>query len=375
MTRAALFKNMYCKKIILQNYRNIGEAAIDFSPGINVLVGNNAQGKTNVLEAIYTFARGKSFRGASDREIATIGKNEYFSLLHYEAGGRQQQLSIRYYEGEKLRQHNGIKIDRLADMIGLFRAVFFCPEHLDLIKGGAGERRALLNIALSQSLPGYLKWLGNYNTILANRNALLRDERLLCQNKSQIEAWSLTLADYAAELYMARRAYVARLEFYMNHFISDMTAGAETVKLRYRCDIQNEGAEKEEAKQAYRALLLGNLEREKAAGATLYGVHRDDIVIKLNGLAARDFTSQGQQRSLALAIKLSEGEISKELVGEYPVFLFDDVLSELDESRRKYVLRALCDRQILITSCEKEFFSDTQDIRMINVQNGTYSVL
>lgn len=364
---------MYCQSITLDNYRNIEKATVDFSPGVNVLIGNNAQGKTNILEAIYNFARGKSFRGASDRELATIGKNEYFSELYYEAEGRKQKLSIRYYEGAKVRLHNGIKIDRLLDMIGRFRAVFFCPEHLALIKGGAGERRSLLNIALSQSMPGYIKWLGNYNIILANRNALLRDNSDIAKTRAQIEAWSFTLASYAAEIYMARKAYIERLAYYMNLFINEMTAGAESVTLRYRCDIVDKEADKEKIVREYTDLLLNNIEKEKNSSSTLYGIHRDDIVIKINGISARNFTSQGQQRSLALAIKLSEGEISREMMGEYPVFLFDDVLSELDESRRKYVLNALGNRQIIITTCEKNIFSKVGDIHIIHVEKGRYT--
>lgn len=364
---------MYCRSIALENYRNIEKARIEFNTGVNVLFGCNAQGKTNVLEAVYTFARGKSFRGASDREISSFGKNEYFCELEYEAGGRKQKLSTRYYEGAKVRLHNGVKIDRLFDMIGRFRAVFFCPEHLALVKGGAGERRSLLNIALSQSMPGYIRWLSDYNTVLANRNALLRSDGDTAKNRQQLEVWSAGLAAYAADICIARRAYISRLEHYMNMFMKDMTDGAECVTLKYRCDADNSTVLKADLIKEYNELLTKNTEKERSSGATLYGIHRDDIIIKLNGASARHFTSQGQQRSIALALKLSEGEISRELMGEYPVFLFDDVLSELDESRRQYVLNSLCGRQIIITTCEKSLFDGACDLKLIRVENGKYT--
>ena len=233
----------------------------------------------------------------------------------------------------------------------------------------------MLNIALSQSMPGYIKWLSNYNAIVVNRNTLLREENFSAKNKSQIEAWSLILANYAADIYMARKDYISRLEYYINLYINEMTRGAESVSLRYRCDIDDKEATKEKVIQDYTSLLLNNIEKEKNAKATLYGIHRDDIIIKLNGVNSRNFTSQGQQRSIALAIKLAEGEISRDLMGEYPVFLFDDVLSELDDSRKNYVLNALENRQIIITSCEKDLFCDDREIRKIYVEKGKYTIL
>ena len=363
---------MYCNGIALTDFRNIASAAVQFEKGVNVLYGNNAQGKTNLLEAIYFAAIGKSFRGQHSPEVIRFGA-EYASLsMDFTAGGREQNISMRLFPNNRARavEKNKVRVTRISELLGSFRAVLFCPEHLSLIKGGPGERRQFLDIAVSASEHVYLSTLQRYTHILKQRNALIKKAKEEPELfRSTVDVWSAQLAREGAYIARSRERYVKRAERYVKECFASMTGEREVPTVLYHGPNKsgNDYSDVERTEKELYGLLCNNHEREIGAGCTLWGIHKDDIEVELNGHSARLFASQGQQRSLALALKLAEGEICREDCGEYPVFLFDDVLSELDSRRRAYLLEKIEGKQVIMTGCEQlQQFSG----KLFYVENG-----
>lgn len=358
---------MFCKKIIYRDFRNIESAKLEFCPETNIFAGENAEGKTSAIEGIYLFARGKSFRCQKDTEMIRFGCDFSTVDMEFNDSVRIHNMRIAHSrDGRRLCKHNGIDIKRLSEFIGHFRAVIFCPAHLSIVKDGPAVRRSFADSAISQILPSYVAALQKYNSILSQRNALIKNAYFQRDVfDSTIEYWSLQLAAEAEKISKKRAWYIEQLAEYADGFIGDMTGNKEKLTLIYRG-----GKSKEE----YFEELMSNHEREIKYGSTLYGIHKDDIDIFLSGHEARSFASQGQQRSIALALKLSEGEISKKECGSYPVFLLDDVLSELDMSRRQYVLSGLKNRQTFITSCSTEDFKGLENALTYTVKQGQFTV-
>lgn len=372
---------MLCKKVELQNFRNAECETVTFDSGINVLHGENAQGKTNLLEAIYYVSLGKSFRGSKDAEIIRFGEEYAAISLDFIAQGREQNVTMRFSDNARQKKtvtHNGVKITKLSELVGEFRAVLFSPDHLQMIKDGPSLRRNYLDVAISQLRPMYLHSLQKYNKILLNRNKLIKNaEEDRATFDSTVDFWSAQLAHEAAIIAKARAEYVQKSGDIIAEFYRRMCQSGEideTPELIYAGSAKQDGElyfDTEVTEKNFLRLLTDFHEREIAAGSTLYGIHKDDIIINLNGKNTRLYSSQGQQRSLALAMKLAEGEICRMDCGEYPVFLFDDVFSELDSIRRKNLLREIADRQVIITSCESDMDFDIP-YRRIEVAKGKY---
>ena len=371
---------MVCKSIRIENFRNIGEAEVHFSPGVNVLYGDNAQGKTNLLEAVYFTALGKSFRPAKEAELIRFGAEGCRILNTFSDSLRTQTLSYRLSggRGRRLVEQNGVRVTRMSDMVGAFRVVLFCPEHLSLIQGGPELRRGYLNVALSQLRPVYLRALQRYNQILKERNSLLRRaQEDMATFRATEPMWSAQLAHEAALIAAMRDVYISRVNRLVAACFSDMTEDGEVPELTYVNSLGLTGealADRADVEARYLSLLSTRHDREIGAGATLWGIHKDDIAVTLNGRPARQFASQGQQRSLALAMKLAEGEISaQESGGDRPVFLFDDVLSELDSRRRAYLMGELEGRQVIMTTCDPSASGIAADrVHTIRVTEGRY---
>ncbi len=414
---------MTADRIVLRDFRNIESADIALSPGVNVFLGNNAQGKTNLLESLYLFAAGRSHRTSHERDMVRFGQ-PYFELsLETSAvdvtrigrsrtgyvqsavgtndggraeytqsavgtndGGRAEfprsDLPIRrrelgfkvFAEGTRKREckKNGVVVP-LTELIGAFRAVLFCPEHLSIVKSGPAERRSFLDIALCQLKPVYLKSLSRHNRILKQRNALLKQLADGNGDRELLEVASDQLAREAAYIFVARRNYIRALDIEMKRFFLDLcevTGESEQPSLVYHsslgddCELDESGAYK-----CYLERLSANTAREEAAGATLYGSHKDDIIIRLDGRDARLYASQGQQRSLALSMKLGEGQISRSETGDEPVYLFDDVLSELDPRRQLFLLSKLRS-QVIMTACTPPSEEANITANIINVFQG-----
>ena len=367
---------MFCRNIYVENFRNIASADVDFCEGVNVLIGDNAQGKTNLVEAIYTTALGKSFRQGSDKDIIRFGEEYCFVKNKYFDGLRDSEISMRIFSDRRAKkvEQNGMKVARTSEMVGSFKIVIFCPEHLSLIKEGPALRRGFLDVAISQIRPLYLRSLQRYNNILKQRNALIKSAEEDMQSfKATIDLFSDQLAHEAAVITNYRVKYIDELKNHVGNCFCDMMGDREVPEVEYisSCKLQeSECFDISACENAYRNLYFSHHDREIAAGATLWGIHKDDMEIYLNRNRARFFASQGQQRSLSLAFKLAEGEIIRKECGDYPVFLFDDVLSELDAGRRSYLLSSIKDKQVILTCCEK---NDIVADKLIHVKNGVFS--
>lgn len=363
---------MNITKFKAKSFRNIESCEIELSDGVNILLGENAQGKTNAVEGIYMFARGKFFRASKECEVCRFGDGGFNLEIEYTEGGRKNSLTYSSFGNEKKITKNGYKINKIYEMIGSLRAVLFSPDDLRLIKGSPEERRSFLNIAISQRSPVYIKYYSAYKKALENRNCLLRlSKGGFPIDENELYSWSLSVAEYASFIYLMRMDYIKRLSEFASVEMKKISSGDEILTLSYKSDINGDFGDREDVKKEYIKILTGETERERAAGVSLFGIHHDDIEIMINGKNARSFASQGQTRSAVLALKLSEGEIIKEEYGEYPVYLFDDVLSELDEGRKKYVLSKKGEKQIIITTCEAGDYMNFAD-RVIKVSGGRY---
>ena len=368
---------MICKKITYNNFRNIENEELTLSPGVNVIRGENAQGKSNMLEGIYFFARGRSFRASKDKELIRFGENEALLSLEFSRDDSERTSTITAAipsQGKKIITRNGAKLTSLKEMIGTFRAVLFCPAHLTLVDGGPSLRRSFLDIALSQLYPTYLDSLSQYNRAMGQRTALLREAA--AGKKIDSYMWDIyadQLAKSGARIAARRSEYVRGLSDSVSSFFSDMTGGRETPLLSYKSDALDGDMTYDEIISEGEKLLYeqitASLDRDIKYSMNSHGIHRDDIAIKINQKDARLYASQGQRRSLALSMKLAEGELAKKASGEFPVFLLDDVLSELDRNRRAFILGCLKDRQIIVTSCEDDHF-DRENVKFITVENG-----
>ena len=366
---------MYCKRIRIKDFRNISEEKIEFSNGVNVVSGENAQGKTNLLEAIYYVSVGKSFRATQNSEIIRFGSKRAVIELDFDDGTREQTIKMTVFK-EKKRQaeKNGVKIEKLSDIVGYFRTVLFCPEHLSLVKEGPALRRNYLDIAISRARPMYLYALQKHNYILKQRNLLIKNA--LNDRKTfdaTVDLWSEQLAHEAAVITKFRAEFIKKVDIHVKECFFEMSSDREKPDVRYKSSSKLTGEELldlEKIEERFKTLLTENHEREIYAGATLYGAHKDDMVVLLNSEEARFFASQGQQRSLAIALKLAEGEICYSEFNDYPVFLFDDVLSELDSKRRDYLINRIKGKQVIMTTCDK---NEIREAKQILVEDGKYT--
>ncbi len=386
---------MVCKSIEVHNFRNIETASVAFSDGVNLLHGDNAQGKTNLLEAIYFTALGKSFRPVKEAELVRFGESSAEMVNRFRDSVREQTLTFRLFSGKGRRvvEQNGMRVGKMSEMVGAFRVVLFCPEHLSLVQGGPELRRNYLNVALSQLRPIYLQSLQRYNRLLKERNALIkRAPEDMATFRATEPLWSAQLAHEAAVITIHRARYIGQVSAHVKTCFADMMkhygdgeAASELPDLTYvptlGSDFLSENPDPAlftdvgRLEMRYLELLSTRHDREIGAGATLWGIHKDDIRVTLNGRPARLYASQGQQRSLALAMKLAEGWVSAyESAGDMPVFLFDDVLSELDARRREYLVREMQGRQVIMTACDPDSanFGDA-GVHLVHVRAGTYT--
>ncbi|MBE6535260.1 MAG: DNA replication/repair protein RecF [Ruminococcaceae bacterium] len=367
---------MFCRNIYVEKFRNIDLASVDLCEGVNVLLGENAQGKTNLLEAIYMTSLGKSFRMGNDKDVINFESDYCYVKNSYTDDQRDMEIGMRIFKDRRAKviEQNKIKIRKTSEMVGGFKVVLFCPEHLSIVKDGPAERRSFYDVAISQIRPLYIKSLQRYNAILKERNALLKfaiEDRTNFNNT--IDLFSSQLAHEAAIITSYRVAYTDKLKNYVGECFVNMTNGREKPSVEYVSSSKlsaDDCRDIKKVEQTYMELYSSNHEREIATESTLWGIHKDDLDIYLDGNRARIFASQGQQRSLSLALKLAEGEIIRdECGGDYPVFLFDDVLSELDRERRAYLLSNIQNKQVIMTCCED---IGVKADKLIKVKGGVF---
>ncbi len=361
---------MHITGLKTENFRNLQDGCLLPCQGVNVIYGGNAQGKTNLLEALWLFTGGHSFRGAKDAELPRLSPggeaNEPRAslFLDFFSEGRQQAAALNIENGRRSSVINGVKKKTGTALVGKLRGVIFSPEHLLLIKEGPARRRSFLDGALCQLKPGYAGMLSLFQRALAQRNALLKDMVRYPELSDTLEVWDARFAKLGAEVMAERGAYVKRLAPKVQEIYGGISKGREELFVSYAPAV----------KAGYEQALLGELARTRRsdvrAGFTTMGPHRDDLDITLNGVSARAYGSQGQQRSAVLALKLAEAEALSTLTGETPVVLLDDVMSELDQSRQDYLLNHLHGRQVFITCCSPETVSLMETGRRFRVEAG-----
>ena len=362
---------MNVEALTLRGFRNYGEAAVRFDAGINVISGQNAQGKTNLLEAIYLLAGGRSFRTRFDQELIGFSYDAAEIEAAAYAAGREQNIRILLRRGlPKQIWRNRVKT-RAGELSESVHAVLFSPDDLNLIRDGAAARRRLMDLAISQLRPGYAALLSDYRRLYENKTRLLRDYRDDPHFADTFDAFSDTMARLSAKLIRYRAAFVRRLAEAAAPIHREFIA-TETLEIRYATVSTVTDCTASE-QSIYGKILEHQANRraaEIAAGSCLTGAHKDDIEITLDGRPARVYASQGQTRTAALSLKLAEREIFLEETGEYPVLLLDDVLSELDANRQEYVLNRIGGGQTLITCCEDGQIVRKTGGRVIFVENG-----
>lgn len=368
---------MTVTRLTTSSFRNLRDGEILPCPQVNVIYGDNAQGKTNLLEALWLFTGGHSFRGAKDTELPRLdaaGINAPLSTLtlDFYTEGRDQRAELTIENGKRGCTLNGVKKKTASALVGKVRAVIFSPEHLLLVKEGPSRRRNFIDGALCQLRPGYAVALSRYNRALLQRNALLKDLFRFPDLRDTLEVWDARLAGLGVTVLQERAAYVARLAPRVREIYAGISKGRELIDIAYSPSIGE--AVENLPFQELEALFLEELRRTVAAdtkaGFTTVGPHRDDLEVTLNGLSARTYGSQGQQRSCVLALKLAEAETLADVSGETPIVLLDDVMSELDQSRQDYLLNHLHGRQVFITCCSPETVSLQETGRRFRVEAG-----
>lgn len=373
---------MILSHVFLTQFRNVTEAEIDFADGVNVLWGDNAQGKSNILEALYYCARGRSFRGASEKQMIQNGADfaSFGVTFQKQGAAHPQSLTFSFLAGgRKLMERDGIRMTSLVEMVGRLHAILFTPQHLSIVAGSPADRRSFMDVAIAMCYPPYIPALAAYKRNLEQRNALLRDTAAdgRTPDTELLGVYTRALAEAGERVASIRADFLCRLNELSAAQMIAISHGRDKMTLRYvpsgapvrdteypmnRAVLGDDIPNGEYTETLYRR-LMEDLRRELLFKTTLHGPHRDDIDIVLSGMPARGFASQGQTRSIALAMKLAEGSLSRVLLGEKPVYLLDDVLSELDEQRRRYLLRELSEEQLIITSCEPDLRLRAADVQ------------
>ena len=355
---------MYIQSIELSNYRNYRSLEMEFDRGTNILFGDNAQGKTNILESIYLSGTSRSHRTARDRELIRFGQEE----AHIRTNVRKNDLS--YCVDIHIRQAkskgiaiNGVPVKKASDLFGLLGIIFFSPEDLNIVKNGPAERRHFINAELSQIDRIYLSDLSNYNKALNQRNSLLKGILDHPELRETLDVWDDQLVSYGKRLIARRREFIADLIPIVRGIHRKLSGGIEDLLLAYEPNIDDTFFEDE---------LFRARDRDMRMGTTTVGPHRDDLKLSIASVDIRRFGSQGQQRTCALSLKLAEIQMMEAKRGEKPILLLDDVLSELDSNRQNYLLESINDIQTII-SCTglDEFVKNKFSVhRVYEISNG-----
>lgn len=348
---------MYIKSIKLNNFRNIDNIFLEFNKEANVIFGNNAQGKTNIIEAIYLFSHGRGFRTNKDKELLKFDENYFFTQIKYVKNNEENEIIISYDKttNKKYIKINNIVQKKLSSIIGNINLVIFKPNDIELIKNGPSIRRKFLDILISSLEKKYLYFLSKYNNILEERNKILKLIKLNDKNSekynSNIELLNIyteQLIENCVKIYNYRHEYIEKLnkEIYTIHEnISNNKINVEKLKLKYISKCSNY----EELKREYDRTLDMDIQK----GFTEIGIHKDDFKITINSLDVEKYGSQGQQKSSVLSLKLAELKIIENKVGEKPILLLDDFMSELDDNRIKNIINSIKDIQIILTTTKK----------------------
>lgn len=351
---------MWIKKIKIKNFRNYKEQEINLEKNINIFYGENAQGKTNIIESIFLCSLGKSFRAKKDIEMIKLNEKNAIVEIEYEKSDREGKIKIEL-ENKKNIYLNGIKIKKLSELLGNLNIVIFTPDDINILKGGPQNRRRFLDIMISQLRPNYMHILNLYLKTIDQRNKYLKQIKEENKDEKLLEIWDEKLAEYAIKIYEYRKEFIDKIIEKIKIIHNKITNGKEEIQLEYLTECIN--------KEKYLYLLKVRRKLDIIKGFTTKGIHRDDFMIYINKKEINIYGSQGQNRTAMLSLKLAELQVIYDEIGEYPILLLDDFMSELDKNRRKNFLENIKDTQVIITGTEK---LDIENLKYLeyNVSNG-----
>ena len=358
---------MYISSLTLTNFRNYSKEKIEFSPHTNVIYGDNAQGKTNILEAVYIFSQGRSHRAKTDGELIRFGE-EFAKLgLEFHDTERDYKALLQIIKnGKKNIRINGVQITRLSMLMNYLNAVMFSPEDLTLVKGSPSSRRRFMDSAISQLYPRYLPSLIDYHKALAQKNSLLKTLKTSgAHSDTMLSVWNEQLATEAEKIIKYRLEFIKLISDFASRVQSEISK--ETLEISYHAGVKCDAYDRNTIYDYFER----NQRREIALASAQVGVQRDDLIISVNGKDARLYGSQGQQRTAALSMKIAQADYIENTKNEYPVLLLDDIMSELDAHRRGYLAERIRGRQVLITSTDTDLKFSTDRTKLIHIKGGT----
>lgn len=357
---------MYIKELELKNYRNYDKLQIEFDKKVNLILGNNAEGKTNLIESIYLSSIGRSFRTNKDAELIKFDKDE--SLIKAKAEKNYGDTTVEIFikkNAKKYIKKDGVNIKKLSELLENILIVIFSPEDLKIVKEEPEKRRNFIDRELCQISPYYYDSLDNYKKILNQRNAYLKEDKV---DANLLDLWDVQLAKYGVRVINERNKFVKKISDYSGNIHKSITNGKEELVVVYEPNITL----CENQEECFYEELRKNLNNDLKHRNTGKGPHRDDIAFFVNGINMRSFGSQGQQRTSALSIKLAELNLIKEETGEDAILLLDDVMSELDVERQEFLIRTLKDNQVFITTTDvdQRILDSFPNGKIIFVENG-----
>ena len=351
---------MYIEKIKLQNFRNYKQLELNLNKNINIIYGNNAQGKTNILESIFLCSFGKSFRTTKEKEMIKFNETNLIVEIFYQKKDRDGKIKIEI--GDKKQIYlNGIKIKKLSELLGNVNIVIFTPDDINILKDGPAGRRRFLDMMIGQLRPNYVYNLNMYLKTIEQRNNYLRQIREENKPEEMLEIWDEKLADYAEKIFNYRDEFIKKIMQKINKIHSEITENKETLEIEYISNC--------EKKENYLKLLKERRKLDIIKGFTTKGIHRDDFMIYINEKEVGTYGSQGQNRTVVLSLKLAELNVIYDEIGEYPILLLDDFMSELDEERRKNFLNNIKNTQVILTGTEKIDLPNLE-CNLYNVKKG-----
>ncbi len=351
---------MYIKKVLLKNFRNYEEQEISLNKNINIIYGNNAQGKTNIIEAIFLCAYGKSFKAKKDKDLIKFGESQSRVEVEYEKIDREGSI-LAEINDKKTFFINHVKQNKISDIIGKINVVIFTPDDIEIIKDGPAKRRKFLDMMISSLKPNYLHLLNDYNKVLEQRNNYLRQIKIERKDENLLDIWDEQLAEFAFKIFEYRKLYIEKISNIIEDIHNLITkSGKEEISIKY--------ISTGKSKESFLEYLKKSRKIDIQRGFTGVGIHRDDFMISVNGKAVSIFGSQGQQRTAILTLKLCELRIVKEEIDDTPILLLDDFMSELDEKRRTSFLENIKGNQVIITCTDRIFLENESDT--FYVENG-----
>lgn len=351
---------MKINSLTCKNFRNIEEINIIPCEEMNVICGENAQGKTNIIESIWLFTGAKSFRGAKDNEFIKFGTEKAVINLEFESFGVENEAQI-IIDSQKKAILNQKPLKSTSLLAGNFNAIVFSPTDLSLVKDGPSARRKFLDIAIGQLKPSYINLLRDYIRAVTQRNKIIKEYKFDSTLSIMLDVFEEEIAEKGIKIIKERKEYTEKLKTFLPLIYEGISSGKEKLEVNYICSCKEE---------KFREELLKNRKEDMYSGVTSIGPHRDDLDFKINNISLRSFGSQGQKRSVALALKLAEAEIIKKEVGECPVILLDDVMSELDVNRQNFVLNHIKGMQSFLTCCEDFMLKSLQKGEKFTIYNG-----